>query len=172
MKLRQLLLATFILLGLLGLTACSTDKSPGSATMMGPGGAHASGIGGQSGFAGANMEQVKATPGKNQTFYFTFDSSQVPQKYLNALKVHANYIVKHSNVKVRLEGNTDSRGSREYNIALGWRRANAVARVLELDGVPKRQIQEVSYGEERPVALGHTESAYRLNRRVDLVYEK
>jgi peptidoglycan-associated lipoprotein len=70
-----------------------------------------------------------------------------------------------------IEGNTDLRGSREYNIALGQRRANAVKSILRMQGVPNKQIRTVSYGAEKPIAFGHTEAAYRLNRRDDLRYE-
>jgi peptidoglycan-associated lipoprotein len=71
---------------------------------------------------------------------------------------------------VTLEGNTDERGSREYNIGLGDRRAESVKRALELQGVAAQQITVVSYGEEKPAAEGHDEAAWRLNRRVEIVY--
>ncbi len=73
-------------------------------------------------------------------------------------------------IRVRLEGNTDERGSREYNIGLGERRAQAVRRALMLQGVADAQITTVSYGEERPAVTGHTEEAWSRNRRVDIVY--
>ena len=114
----------------------------------------------------------KAKAGENQSFYFGFDQSVVYPMYLKDIETHANYLMTHPNVKVKLEGNTDARGSREYNVALGWRRADSVAKVLEMDGVSKRQIEEVSFGSERPFASGSTDQDYQLNRRVDLVYEK
>ncbi len=73
------------------------------------------------------------------------------------------------NIKVRLEGNTDERGSRVYNVGLGERRASAILDVLRADGVFQGQMSMVSYGAEQPVALGHTEEDYRLNRRVDII---
>jgi peptidoglycan-associated lipoprotein len=77
----------------------------------------------------------------------------------------------HPNAKILLTGNTDEHGSREYNIGLGQRRADSVASVLEADGASKNQITTVSYGAEKPVALGHDEAAYAQNRRVDLIYQ-
>ncbi len=72
---------------------------------------------------------------------------------------------------MRIEGNTDERGSREYNITLGWRRAKTVAAIIEQQGVSPKQIVMLSYGKEKPVAFGHDEDSYRLNRRVNLIYE-
>lgn len=106
----------------------------------------------------------------NQSYYFGFDSNAMRPEDLNALNIQANYLVTHPNAKIRLEGNTDDRGSREYNIGLGWRRDQSVARFLEQQGVKPSQIQEVSYGKEKPIALGDNERAWSLNRRVDLIY--
>jgi peptidoglycan-associated lipoprotein len=86
------------------------------------------------------------------------------------IQAHADYLAQHPTVKVTLEGHTDERGSREYNIGLGERRAKAVAEMMKLMGVSADQISTVSYGEERPAALGHDESAWHLNRRVEIVY--
>ena len=91
---------------------------------------------------------------------------------MEVIHAYAAYLLKNPEAKVRLSGSTDARGSREYNIALGERRANAVADVLKMDGVPAPQIDVVSYGKERPVALGANESAYCQNRRVDLRFER
>jgi peptidoglycan-associated lipoprotein len=106
-----------------------------------------------------------------RSFYFLFDKNNVNPKDIPIIKAHARYLLKNPRAKVLLEGNTDSRGSREYNVALGQRRANAVKNILRMQGVSNRQIRTISYGAEKPVALGRTESAYRLNRRVDLRYE-
>lgn len=107
----------------------------------------------------------------NQTYYFDLDSNMVQQSDYNALTIQADYLASHSRAKVRLEGNTDSRGSREYNVALGWGRVQAVEHFLEQHGVMKSQIDELSYGKEHPAVLGNNEYAWRLNRRVDLIYE-
>ena len=89
---------------------------------------------------------------------------------INMTKVQATYLIDHPGVKIRLAGNTDERGSREYNIALGWRRAKAVASILEQNGISPSQMVLISYGEERPVAFCHQEKCYKLNRRVNLTY--
>lgn len=107
----------------------------------------------------------------DQTYYFAFDSSAMRPTDLNALDVQARFLATHPNAKIRLAGNTDERGSREYNIGLGWRRDQSVARLLEQQGVNPKQIQMVSYGKERPVALGHNEQDWAQNRRVDLSYK-
>ncbi|MFV9988689.1 MAG: OmpA family protein [Coxiella endosymbiont of Dermacentor nuttalli] len=112
----------------------------------------------------------------NQTYYFDFDSTIVRPVDLQAIHIQANYLVTYPKAKVRLEGNTDNRGSREYNIGLGWRRDQAVAHILEQEGVAPSQINMVSYGKEHPVVLGENRSsnnnyAWRLNRRVNLIYE-
>ncbi len=110
------------------------------------------------------------SPLSKRVFYFDFDSSQVKPEYLDIIAAHGRYLADHPNLSVVVEGNTDERGSREYNIALGQRRAESVAKLLMLQGADKKQIQVISFGEERPVALGHDEAAWRLNRRVELLY--
>lgn len=106
-----------------------------------------------------------------QTYYFNFDRSRVQASDLAAIQVQARYLVAHPRAKVRLEGNTDDIGSREYNVGLGWRRDQAVARYLEQQGVRPNQLEMVSYGKERPARLGDSDSARALNRRVHMVYE-
>lgn len=107
----------------------------------------------------------------NQTYYFAFDSSVMRSKDMQALLVQANYLATHPNTYVRLEGNTDNRGSREYNIGLGWHRDQTVARILEQQGVHANQIQMVSYGKENPAVPGNNEHAWALNRRVEFIYK-
>ncbi len=107
----------------------------------------------------------------NQSYYFNFDSFAVDEQDFSSLKIQGNYLLKNSSARIRLEGNTDERGTREYNVALGWRRAKAVANCLLSLGVKKEQIAIVSFGKEKPISNGHDESAYAKNRRVDLVYE-
>lgn len=119
---------------------------------------------------GETINSLKAP--SNQTYYFDFDSNVVRQSDYQAMGIQAKYLASHPNAKIRLEGNTDARGSREYNIGLGWRRDQAVARILEQQGVLPNQIDMVSYGKERPAVIGDDERAYHLNRRVNLVYEE
>ena len=103
------------------------------------------------------------------TFYFDFDQSTIKAEARAALEAHAAYLVQ-SGGNVVLEGHADERGTREYNLALGERRAQAVASYLIALGVSSQQIETVSYGEERPASQGHDETSWSLNRRVDLRY--
>ena len=105
-----------------------------------------------------------------RVFYFDFNSSELSQRDHDALEAHARLLSNNPDISVVLEGHADERGSREYNLALGERRAKAIERILSLQGVGEEQIQVISFGEERPVALGHDEEAWRLNRRVELLY--
>ncbi len=107
---------------------------------------------------------------QRRTLYFDFDSARVKPEDVPVVQAHARYLVDHPDLRVTLEGHTDERGSREYNVALGEARAKAVARLLEVNGVPADRIRVVSYGEEKPVALGHDEAAWAKNRRVEIVY--
>lgn len=118
------------------------------------------------------MVQNSTRAPENQTYYFSFDSSRILRPGdMAAIKAQADYLAAHPKATVRLEGNTDDRGSREYNIALGWRRDQAIEQILMQHGVAKHQIKMVSYGKERPAVFGENESAWSLNRRVNLVYE-
>ncbi len=102
--------------------------------------------------------------------YFDYDRAEIKAEFVPIVTAHAKYLNTNSSNKVRLEGHSDERGSREYNIGLGERRAQAVRRALMLQGVTEAQITTVSYGEERPSVQGSDESAYAKNRRVELVY--
>lgn len=106
----------------------------------------------------------------HRVVYFAYDSYDVAEQDRDLITAHANYLAANPSVSLRLEGHADERGSREYNIALGDRRNGAVKRMLELQGVSPGQITMVSYGEENPAVEGHDESAWSLNRRVELVY--
>ncbi len=102
--------------------------------------------------------------------YFDFDSSAIRAEYSQSVAAHAANLVANSSTTIRLEGHTDERGSREYNIGLGERRAQAVRRALMLQGVRAEQITTVSYGEERPAVTGSDDEAWSMNRRVEIVY--
>jgi peptidoglycan-associated lipoprotein len=102
--------------------------------------------------------------------YFDFDSSDIRADFNSLLAAHGQYLSANAGVQLRLEGHADERGSREYNIGLGERRAQAVRRVLMLQGATADQLTTVSYGEERPAVFGSDEESYNLNRRVELVY--
>ena len=144
--------------------AASTDESQTS-------GADASKAFGAAGDAtGAGVAGPSGAQLQNRTIYFDFDSSEVKSDYNGLITAHAHYLAANPSIRVRLEGNTDERGSREYNIGLGERRAQSVRRALTLQGVAESQITTVSYGEERPAVTGHTDEAWARNRRVDIVY--
>lgn len=112
------------------------------------------------------------SPLSERIIYFDFDQSEIKSRFVAMIGAHASYLVEHPDMQVRLEGHTDERGSREYNIGLGERRAEAVRRMLMFQGVSSGQIETVSYGEEQPAAQGHDESAWSQNRRVEIVYER
>jgi peptidoglycan-associated lipoprotein len=114
-------------------------------------------------------QNLSGVPSK-RIIYFDFDKSTIREKDRKILQSHANFLKKHPNSFVRLEGHTDERGSREYNLALGERRAKAAQELLLKLGVIENQISILSYGEEQPIALEHTSKAWRMNRRVELIY--
>jgi peptidoglycan-associated lipoprotein len=107
---------------------------------------------------------------QEQIVYFDFDKSTVASEYVELLQAHADFLVKNENVKVLVEGHADERGTPEYNIALGERRGQAVAKYLQSLGVAESQISVVSYGEEKPMVKTRTEDAFAKNRRAVLVY--
>lgn len=102
--------------------------------------------------------------------HFAFDSSAIDDTDRAIVEANAKYLSAHADEHVKLEGNTDERGTREYNLALGDRRAQAVERMLKELGIAPTRISTISYGKERPVAHGHGEDAWAQNRRVDFVY--
>jgi peptidoglycan-associated lipoprotein len=136
------------------------------------GAASTQGTGSGSGIGVSPLSDQEQSLIKQLVVYFDFDSSEVRPEFNDMLAAHGHYLATHPNAQLRLEGNTDERGSREYNIGLGERRAEAVRRVLLLQGASADQLSVVSYGEERPAATGHNEAAWRQNRRVDLVYRR
>ena len=109
-------------------------------------------------------------PLSKMSIYFDTDRSNIKPEFMSIIEAHAKYIVAHPSAHVRLEGNCDERGSTEYNLALGERRAEAVAQVMEADGVSASQLETISYGKEKPKALGHNEEAWAQNRRTDIDY--
>lgn len=104
--------------------------------------------------------------------FFAYDSAEIKPEFQELLIAHGKYLASYPDVKIRLEGHTDERGSREYNLALGEERSKSVRRLLLLQGVDQDNINVVSFGEELPLDLGHDESAWSQNRRVELVYEE
>lgn len=150
----------------------SSENAPPAAsggTSTPQGGAETQAVPGQEGMEGNPLDNPNS-PLHQRVVYFDFDKSNIKDEYKPLLKAHADYLEAHPNVHVRLEGNTDERGTREYNMALGERRAKSVYQYLTLLGVSPSQLSTISFGEERPAVLGHEESAWSKNRRVELNY--
>ncbi len=120
--------------------------------------------------AGANALNDPSSPLSTRVIYFDYDSTTIRSDFEGVVQAHASYLAANSGTAVTLEGHADERGTPEYNLALAERRALALRRQLVLLGATAGQIKTVSYGEERPVAEGHDEQAYGLNRRVEIVY--
>jgi len=166
------------------LVACGGTKNvqesvpPVQDAMSGSGDGSTSGVSDVSAAQGADLgvEGAGATSGtagdplSNRQVYFEYDSSAITEASQQIIEAHAAYLVNNPGITVMLEGNTDERGTREYNLALGERRAKAVAKMMQALGVSSSNIQTVSYGEERPVALGQDETSYSQNRRVEIIY--
>jgi peptidoglycan-associated lipoprotein len=106
-----------------------------------------------------------------RSIYFDYDKDEVKSEYRALVEAHAKYLVQHPNAKLVLQGNTDDRGSREYNLALGQRRSVAVRKVMNVLGASDTQIETVSYGKEKPRCSDQAEACWAQNRRVDVVYE-
>ena len=161
----------------LTLTACNRgntlpeDTSAGSSS---DGGFATDGAGGGGGVSvsplDAERERQRAALMQQLVVYFDYDQAEILPEFNALLQAHGQYLAQNPSTQIRLEGHTDERGSREYNIGLGERRAQAVRRVLMLQGAAGTQLTTVSYGEERPAASGSDEESWRLNRRVELVY--
>ncbi len=124
--------------------------------------------------AGARMATDELSdpnsPLAKRIVYFDFDKSDIKPEARQVIEHHSKYLSANANTRIVLQGHGDERGTREYNLSLGERRARAVQQVMTLMGVSSSQLELVSYGEERPAAMGHDEGAWALNRRVELVY--
>jgi peptidoglycan-associated lipoprotein len=107
---------------------------------------------------------------QGRSVYYDFDRSEIKPDGAKVVDANAQYLREHPDLKVKVEGNADERGSREYNLALGQRRADAVQKRMTILGIPADRIESVSYGEEKPKATGHDETSWSENRRSDIVY--
>lgn len=167
-------LATLLLVvGCGGNQATLPDFESGSGSGQGGGGESGGSTSGLEGGGGIGESELTAEQQRlieDLVVYFEFDRSEIQSRFNDMLAAHGQYLSNNPQTRVRLEGHADERGTREYNIGLGERRAQAVRRVLMLQGASADQISTVSYGEERPAATGSDEEAYRLNRRVEIVY--
>ncbi len=171
-----------LLAAALALAACKrTPVQDGvavdDASMNGQGldGANATGLGADgsalgSGLGGDGAGGIDGDPLSKRVVYFEYDSSLMTPEAQVIASAHANYLIANPGVTLVLEGHADERGTREYNLALGEDRAKSVAQFMQALGVPSSRLRTVSYGEERPVSLGSDESAWSLNRRVEILY--
>jgi peptidoglycan-associated lipoprotein len=164
--------------------ACDSNVRPdedgaGEAGGESSGGAQVGSVGGGDGASGSALSVSYDKSAINDSnsvlaervIYFDFDSSSVDDDYVELVKHHGKYLALNADASIRLEGHTDERGTREYNVALADRRAQAVKRLLMFQGASSKQIMIISYGEEKPAVLGHDEEAWHLNRRAELVYQ-
>lgn len=187
MQLNKVLKGLLIAIPVLALTACGSTSSTGA-------GAESSSTGSSSGASSSasssssnsdspdvgtvsradSYEEQQAKKDEalrqTQTIYFEYDKNNVQYQFNDMLSAHARFLVKNPSIKITIEGHCDERGTPEYNIALGERRAKSVAKYLTTLGVAQSQISIVSYGEEKPANKSRTEAGFAKNRRAILVY--
>jgi len=120
--------------------------------------------------AGVAPHRDPANVLSQRSVYYDFDKYDIKDEFKPVIEAHARYLRENASLKMLIQGNTDERGSREYNIALGQRRSEGVKRMLLLLGVREEQVEAVSLGEEKPKEAGHTEEAWTRNRRSDMLY--
>jgi peptidoglycan-associated lipoprotein len=154
---------------MLGDDDASGDESGVSGAASTTGGASTSGASDGSSYTGHPLDNP-SSPLSTKVIYFAFDSSAVEPQYEAVIAAHGAYLAANAGVSVIVEGHADERGTREYNVALSERRAKTVQNLLSLQGASGNQSEAVALGEEKPVAMGHDESAWQLNRRVELIY--
>jgi peptidoglycan-associated lipoprotein len=147
--------------------ANNKSQVPASASTSGAGGASTSG----SPYGDSTSAADAAAARARNVIYFDFDKSEIKPEFADLVTTAAKNLASHSAMKVKLEGHTDERGTREYNIGLGERRAQAVRRALMLQGAAEGQITTVSFGAERPAVEGDDEAAWSQNRRVEFNYQ-
>ena len=147
----------------------STVSGSGSGSSSTTAGATTSATGSGSAWAGHPLDDPDSLLSK-RTVYFDYDQSTILEQDRPILEAHAQYLSQNPGAAVTLEGHTDERGTREYNLALGERRATSVRQFMSLLGASGQQLRTVSYGEERPAARGNNEEAWAQNRRVEIIY--
>lgn len=174
-QLNQFFKVSLLVTSLFALGACSSTSETDEGSMEGSQGSSSSSSGSASSSAGSNsgqltQEQIRAQNALRQTvFYFDFDVAEFQPADRETLTYHARDLAANPSKRLRLEGHADERGTREYNLALGERRANGILNYFIVNGASRSQIEVVSYGEERPAQSGQTEQAYSRNRRVEVV---
>ncbi|MDP6651745.1 MAG: peptidoglycan-associated lipoprotein Pal [Gammaproteobacteria bacterium] len=174
MQRKQFIKMSLLVISLFALATCSstseTDESDmGDQSSSSSSGSSASTSAGSSS-GQLSQEEIRAQNALRQTvFYFDFDVAEFKPQDRDTLTYHARDLAANPGKRVRLEGHADERGTREYNLALGERRANGILNYFIVNGASRSQIETVSYGEERPAQSGSTEQVYSRNRRVEVV---
>ncbi|QYJ84890.1 peptidoglycan-associated lipoprotein Pal [Shewanella mesophila] len=180
MDLNKLFKAMLVALPIMAISACSSTSESETDATSSMGGSESSEMTSGSGVETGGVAPI-LTPEEQQRIkyqelrkehiiYFDFDRSSVSSEFSEVLNAHGDYLVEHPNVRVMIEGHADERGTPEYNIALGERRAKAVAKYLQSMGVLPSQMSIVSYGEEKPLDFSRTDDGFAKNRRAVLVY--
>jgi peptidoglycan-associated lipoprotein len=164
--------AALLLSGCAGAKSSKSDQANSEAQAQTYGLGQSASMGNSQAANGMARKVNQMVAPSDQTYYFAFDSNAVESQYYAYVRLQADYLVAHPGARVRLQGNTDNRGSREYNVGLGWRRDQSVQQIMRQEGVPPSQIVMVSYGKEKPAVWGDSEADWALNRRVNLVYEE
>ncbi len=181
---RNYLWIALIVAALAGCSSTPTTEAPVDDRGAGAGSAAPGSSGAQTGGAGGGGVTGSATGSglggnplrdpnnvlSKRSVYFDYDSFVVKEEYRPLVEAHARYLQQNRNARMTVQGNTDERGSREYNIALGQKRADSVKRMMTLLGATENQIETVSFGKEKPRNQGHDESAWAENRRDDILY--
>lgn len=181
---RKWIIGAFIVMALGGCKSTDTQNAApveeGAATATSPAagsgattsGASTAGVSGTPG-AGAGTAAALRDPNSilsKRSIYFDYDQFAIKDEYKAMIEAHAKYLQANRNARATLQGHTDERGTREYNIALGQKRADAVKRVMLLLGAAEIQIETVSFGKEKPRREGHDEASWAENRRVDIIH--
>lgn len=164
-----------VLCALLAACASTSEQSPAGVEDRKPGAEARGAEGGGPGSVDLTAGQRAAltdpsSPLSKRSIFYDFDKYDVKPEYRPLVEAHARFLRDNPGMKMLIQGNTDERGSREYNIALGQRRSEGVKRMLLLLGAREEQVEAVSLGEEKPKELGHTEEAWTRNRRSDMLY--
>lgn len=171
--------ALYLAAAALAIAGCAKEEKPAEVTQSTPG----TGTTQQPGSSSSTKPSVSTTTTGTEggdwrnnpslakrSVYFDYDSNAVKDEFQSVVQNHSRYLGGKRDMRIRIEGNTDERGSREYNLALGQRRAEAVKKVMTVLGVQDGRIETVSYGEEKPQSQGHDEQAWAQNRRADIKY--
>ncbi len=180
---RKLIVAAFVALTVVGCSSTPTNEgsapvedriaagTTGSgASTSGSGAGNVTGSASGANSARGNPLRDPSSPLSKRSVYFDFDSFNVKDEYKPTSEAHGRYLQQNRSARMTVQGNTDERGSREYNIALGQKRADSVKRMLTLLGAQESQVESVSFGKEKPRAQGHDESSFAENRRDDILY--